>query len=436
MLNDRNKLIVALASLLGVIYVLTLVPQNIVTLGINIFMLLLMLVVFMIVIVSRKQILNKGMVFIGFGYLFVFGFFLMYVLGYTLGEITNISQYDYSQLSVTGSLFELVVFIIGLTIFFDKPKIKIARFMRIEALIFILLLVSLLSFKIWPLLESDNTLLIHNIVNVVLIVGYLTSIIIIVVKRQKLNKDIYYLLGIFSLFIASLLLSLLNSSNEFIMISQITFKLSGVGVFVFYLYNKGLRHPFDMACKEVEETRDKLLELSRIDELTMIPNRRFLFESLEKSFRLAKREEHSIAFLMIDIDDFKMYNDNFGHLHGDSILRRIAKTVQKSCLRPLDFTGRYGGEEFLAILPNSDFKGTMVVANRILKEVRDLRIKHYQKQDRFLTVSIGFCVLVPDQNDTLDETISIADEYLYKVKSTGKNNVMGVEINKGDKEDE
>jgi diguanylate cyclase (GGDEF)-like protein len=166
----------------------------------------------------------------------------------------------------------------------------------------------------------------------------------------------------------------------------------------------------------------------------MIANRRFLFENLKKSFRLAKREQHSIAFLMVDIDDFKYYNDLFGHLHGDSVLKRVAKAVATASKRPLDFTGRYGGEEFLVVLPNSDFDGACIVSQRILKAVQDLRIKHYKKADKFLSVSVGFSVIRPTQDDTIDDVIAVADEYLYKVKGTGKNHYMGTTMTKGEKE--
>jgi diguanylate cyclase (GGDEF)-like protein len=294
-------------------------------------------------------------------------------------------------------------------------------------------LVLLNGFGLYPNMEEEvlsNTIAV--VFSAFLVFGYLVSISLVSLNRSSLSINYKYILLILGLFILHSVKEIIavdiNALNVLFNVLEI-FALS----FLAYLfYVVGYKDILDSASSDLENTKDQLLELSRIDELTLIPNRKFLFENMDKSFRLAKREKHSIAFVMVDIDDFRFYNDIYGISHGDSILRRVARATEKACLRPLDTVGRYGGEEFMAVLPNSDFDGTKVVCERILQNIHDLRIKHYKKSGEFLTVSVGFSIMTPDKEDVYDRGIKKAEEYLNKIKNTGKNAYMGVDLNEGE----
>ena len=383
--------------------------------------------IFAIVLNSRTHIRNKGIVFIGLSYIAIALFTFLGII-----DLFN-DSFGQTNFFMISKFTEIIVYIIGLTILFSKSKINVNKLFIFEGIAIAVMLIVFVWFKAYPTFTDNTSLLIFSsISHAILLFGYLLIISFIVLRRDYLDYDYRVLILIPLSFSIYELVNLIginsNYANAIMYVSQI----GGLVLFAFILYRLGYKNVLDTACKELEENRDRLLELSRIDELTMIANRRYLFENIDKAFRLAKRENHSISFLMIDIDDFKFYNDTFGHLHGDSVLVRVAKTIDKACKRPLDFVGRYGGEEFLAILPNSDYEGTLVVCKRILKEIQDLRIKHYDKEGAYLSVSIGFCVVTPDQDTNKDECLKIADRYLYKVKATGKNSYMGIDLDKGE----
>jgi diguanylate cyclase (GGDEF)-like protein len=134
------------------------------------------------------------------------------------------------------------------------------------------------------------------------------------------------------------------------------------------------------------------------------------------------RNKGILGILMIDIDNFKKYNDTYGHQEGDVCLRKIAQAIKKSCNRPRDLVGRYGGEEFIVFLPNTDIKGVIVVANRILKNIRNLKIPHESSPTAdVVTVSIGALSIPCDKNTELDMHVFMADNLLYKAKKNGRN---------------
>ena len=174
---------------------------------------------------------------------------------------------------------------------------------------------------------------------------------------------------------------------------------------------------------------DMLEKLSMYDGLTNIRNRRFFDETFEKTFSEIKRDKKSLAVLMIDIDFFKPYNDNYGHGQGDETLRKVAKALEKTIKRPTDFVARYGGEEFVILLKNIDKTGLQAVANNLLNAVRELKITHeYSKVEDFVTVSIGVSYYNSSSDITKLELLLKADETLYNVKNSGRNNFAILEV--------
>ncbi len=174
---------------------------------------------------------------------------------------------------------------------------------------------------------------------------------------------------------------------------------------------------------------DMLEKLSMYDGLTNIRNRRFFDETFEKTFNEIKRDKKSLAVLMIDIDFFKPYNDNYGHGQGDETLRKVAKALEKTIKRASDFVARYGGEEFVILLKDINKDGVEAVANNLLNAVRELKITHeFSKIENYVTISIGASFYNSNSDITKLELLLKADETLYNVKNSGRNNFAILEV--------
>ena len=174
---------------------------------------------------------------------------------------------------------------------------------------------------------------------------------------------------------------------------------------------------------------DMLEKLSMYDGLTNIRNRRFFDETFEKTFSEIKRDKKSLAVLMIDIDFFKPYNDNYGHGQGDETLRKVAKALEKTIKRASDFVARYGGEEFVILLKDINKDGVEAVANNLLNAVRELKITHeFSKIENYVTISIGASFYNSNSDVTKLELLLKADETLYSVKNSGRNNFAILEV--------
>lgn len=170
----------------------------------------------------------------------------------------------------------------------------------------------------------------------------------------------------------------------------------------------------------------ELLEsMAMIDGLTEIPNRRYLEEHIEKEWRRNLRVRKHLSCIMMDIDFFKLYNDNYGHLQGDLCLKKVSSAISNSLCRPGDFVARYGGEEFAAILPETDLNYAFDIAVNIQDAVRSLDIRHdYSSALDRVSLSIGVASIVPEIGMTHEYLINQADDNLYKAKKNGRNQIV------------
>ncbi|HUW42491.1 MAG TPA: two-component regulator propeller domain-containing protein [Rectinemataceae bacterium] len=169
---------------------------------------------------------------------------------------------------------------------------------------------------------------------------------------------------------------------------------------------------------------EKIELLSVIDPLTRITNRRRLDEALEQAFARAARGKETLAAVMIDIDSFKAYNDRYGRLAGDECLRRIAGCITSALERATDVASRYGGEEFLVLLPDTELDGAVVVAERIRAAVEQLSIVHGESRAApVVTVSAGCAALRPESGVNPATLVSAADRALFAAKEGGRNRV-------------
>jgi len=180
-----------------------------------------------------------------------------------------------------------------------------------------------------------------------------------------------------------------------------------------------LANQFALALRRVRLYQD-IERLAITDSLTEVHTRRYLMERFEEERNRALIHKTNMAFLMIDVDFFKNFNDQYGHLTGDQILREIAGIV-KGHIREIDIIGRYGGEEFCVVLPDTDYDGAGYVAQRIRAAVEAATIKAYDTSTK-ATVSIGVSVY-PQDGKKINELIDKADWALYRAKKEGRNRV-------------
>ena len=177
---------------------------------------------------------------------------------------------------------------------------------------------------------------------------------------------------------------------------------------------------------QVKEHR-RLSSLSMTDVLTQIANRRYFNEFYNAEWRRACREQGSIGLIMIDIDHFKAFNDHYGHLQGDECLTQVAQQLKSAVQRPRDFVARFGGEEFIVLLPSIQPEGVAVVAERLQQALEKLRIPHaYSSAGEYVSVSMGLAWCEPDGSYRPEQLIAAADEALYSAKDAGRNSFSEV----------
>lgn len=176
---------------------------------------------------------------------------------------------------------------------------------------------------------------------------------------------------------------------------------------------------------ELKEANLKLERLSQIDSLTGIFNR-FVFDgTIKAEWDRCKRHFAPLSLIMIDIDLFKEFNDNYGHLAGDECIRRIAGVLSSCARRSSDTVARYGGEEFAIILPHMDKESALELAEQMRRKIEELAIPHeYSSISEYITISLGVCTTIPSERMSVEEFIGDADKALYEVKKSGRNNVI------------
>ena len=171
---------------------------------------------------------------------------------------------------------------------------------------------------------------------------------------------------------------------------------------------------------------ESVLELgtfSMQDQLTGLPNRRSFDNRIDIEWNRAMRDKAPISILLMDIDKFKAYNDAFGHQQGDVALRTVANAIKWSLSRSTDFAARWGGEEFVILLPSTHSSGAGIVAEKIRESVENMVIPSNDERSERTTISIGIHTLIPSKDCLICEFISAADSALYEAKITGRNRV-------------
>lgn len=171
---------------------------------------------------------------------------------------------------------------------------------------------------------------------------------------------------------------------------------------------------------------DILEHISMVDSLTQIQNRRFFDDYFVRAWGYAKRESQPLSIIMMDIDHFKLYNDNYGHGAGDECLRRVARAVASQVVRSTDLVARYGGEEFIAVLPGTDSAGALITARKFIRAVEALSIPHeYSRTVPIITLSVGTATYGEDYKPKERQLLlKAADAALYQAKEGGRNRII------------
>jgi len=174
---------------------------------------------------------------------------------------------------------------------------------------------------------------------------------------------------------------------------------------------------------ELRQSEKRYRELSITDSLTKLYNSRHFFRQLRQEVERAKRYEEPLSLILLDIDNFKGYNDTYGHLEGDRVLAVLADVI-RSNLRSADSAYRYGGEEFTVILPETEGESALLVAERLRKGFEDTVLTPLPRSEVHMTVSVGVTQYFPGEEDTV--FIKRADSAMYTAKKSGKNRVCQV----------
>jgi diguanylate cyclase (GGDEF)-like protein len=186
----------------------------------------------------------------------------------------------------------------------------------------------------------------------------------------------------------------------------------------------------DMAAKlaareeELQIANEHLEELASLDGLTGLANRRAFDRQIEREWQRAREQRKPLALMMVDIDHFKLFNDRYGHVAGDTCLRAVGETLSLVTLEEAVLVGRYGGEEFALLLPGLDVERAAALADEARKAVEDLFINHAESPCSYVTISVGVESMVPEKYQTAADLIEAADNALYDAKHRGRNNVV------------
>ncbi|WP_080751533.1 diguanylate cyclase domain-containing protein [Clostridium pasteurianum] len=177
--------------------------------------------------------------------------------------------------------------------------------------------------------------------------------------------------------------------------------------------------------KELEQLNNKLLYISENDSLTGIPNRRKFDKVMNIQWDLAKKNKYNLSLILLDVDCFKQYNDNYGHVQGDKCLSLIGSALSNYIDKKY-IAARYGGDEFVIIFPKVSLGEVLNLGEKFRKQIEYLNLKHeFSNIKNIVTITLGAASVIPNENITINEFIRQADTALYLAKERGRNQIAG-----------
>ncbi len=173
--------------------------------------------------------------------------------------------------------------------------------------------------------------------------------------------------------------------------------------------------------RQLADARKQLVDLANVDELTGLGNRRLVNRVLQEEINRARRNGGRLAVVMLDVDYFKPYNDTYGHDAGDRVLQQLAEIMQSTVSRAGEVAGRFGGEEFILVLPGADEVTARRIAERLRDRIEQARIPHGASSVApYITVSQGVSSVAPTRQTTPGDLVKAADLALYRAKARGR----------------
>ncbi len=245
-----------------------------------------------------------------------------------------------------------------------------------------------------------------------------TAVADLLSSRDVINTPHFLIgFGLFSFIIIQSYALSRRSAQAFAAVESLTSELEA--------YSTNLEEKVQQRTAELGDANAKLEQMAMIDGLTQINNRRQFDTALAREWPAHARRKASLSLLILDIDNFKAFNDSYGHLKGDEVLVRVAGALSSALSRPNDLVARYGGEEFVVLLPDTDAEGAWNVAERLLASVAVLNIPHQASDIGHLSLSIGVATLVPEHAGDAASLLEQADQHLYAAKAAGRNRISG-----------
>jgi len=378
---------------------------------------------------SRRRLDNDHLLFLGIAYLFVSGLDLIHTLAYKgMGMFPGYDTNLPTQLWIAARYVQALSMLIfpvflrrKLHVYLVFPGYAVATFLLLWAIFT----------GVFPacFVEGAGLTSFKKVSEYIISLIFVASAVVLFRKREAFDPKVM------SWLIASLVLTIGAELAFTFYISVYDFS-NLIGHFfkivAFYLIYKaitemGLEKPHQLLFRNLKQSetalRNALEEVERLaitDSLTSLYNRRHLFELADREFQRARRYRLPLAVMMVDIDEFKRVNDTYGHAIGDQVLQRVAECCRKE-LRGVDVIGRYGGDEFVALLPETGLSAACQVAERLRKTIAE-RVLDTKAGRVTITVSLGIAVL-DDDHLTPETLLDHADQSLYRAKQNGRNRV-------------
>jgi len=383
--------------------------------------------VFSITLSSHRYLKNNYFLIVGIAYLFIGLIDLFHTLSYKGMPIFTDYDYYANQLWIGARYLESITLLSGLFFLRMKKQLNIYVLMVVYTVLTTLILLSVFIWKIFPICFSDEVGLtpFKKISEYIIIVILLICLLMLHNVKKTFEPKIYYLI------VASIICTIISEFSFTTYVSNYGF-MSAFGhyfkIFSFYfvymiILKIGIQEPYNVVFREMKLSEvalslknEQLKDIAIRDSLTNLYNHGYIYEFLSKEEKRFIRSREPFSIIMIDIDHFKQMNDTHGHVQGDLLLRELA-VLLKGHLRSSDIIGRYGGEEFLAVLVNSDLNTGFYVAEKIRKTVEN----YIFSNGLTITISLGVSEY---QETSISDLIDRADKKMYEAKRLGRNRTV------------